>query len=63
MYPGNVSHANVDLGGDPSDIANQLQGVEAEYLFFAAYIQKDTDEENWEANGKLVNTSILRTSK
>lgn len=35
-------------------MAKQLEGVEAEYLFFAAYLQKDTEQENWDVNGGLV---------
>lgn len=35
-YPPNVKHDTVDLTGDAKAIAKQLQGVEAEYLFFAA---------------------------
>ncbi|KAK3168053.1 hypothetical protein OEA41_004499 [Lepraria neglecta] len=35
-------------------MAKQLQGVEAEYLFFAAYLQKDSEQENWDANGAML---------
>ena len=35
-------------------MAKQLQGVEAEYLFFAAYLQKDSEQENWNVNGVML---------
>lgn len=53
-YPANVKHAHIDLTSSPQELAKQLDGVEAEYLFFAAYLQKDTDQENWEANGDML---------
>lgn len=34
-------------------MAKQLEGVEAEHLFFAAYLQKDSDEESWNVNGAM----------
>ncbi|KFY16276.1 hypothetical protein V492_01452 [Pseudogymnoascus sp. VKM F-4246] len=53
-YPSTVKHRHVDLTGDANSIANDLKGVEAEYLFFAAYIQKDSEQENWDVNGALL---------
>ena len=41
----------MDLGGNSTDMAKQLQGIEAEYIFFAAYLEKDTDKELWDVNG------------
>ncbi|EPS44925.1 hypothetical protein H072_1072 [Dactylellina haptotyla CBS 200.50] len=35
-------------------MAKQLQGIEADYCFFAAYLQKDTEEEMSEVNGKML---------
>ena len=32
-------------------MAEQLKGVEAEYIFFAAYLAKDSEEELWDVNG------------
>lgn len=53
-YPSTVKHRHVDLTGDANSIANELKGVEAEYLFFAAYIQKDSEQESWDVNGALL---------
>ena len=53
-YPSNVKHDTIDLTGSTQEMAKQLQGVEAEYLFFAAYLQKDSDQENWDVNGAML---------
>jgi nucleoside-diphosphate-sugar epimerase len=53
-YPPTVKHRHVDLTGSVNMIANELKGVEAEYLFFAAYIQKDSEQENWDVNGAIL---------
>ncbi|KAI9680842.1 MAG: hypothetical protein M1817_004282 [Caeruleum heppii] len=53
-YPANVKHAHIDLTSNAQELAKQIQGVEAEYLFFAAYLQKETDQENWDANGDML---------
>ncbi|KDN70447.1 putative NAD dependent epimerase/dehydratase [Colletotrichum sublineola] len=50
-YPPNVKHGFVDLTRPADKIAKDLEGVEAEYVFFAAYVQKDSEKENWDANG------------
>ncbi len=52
-YPSNVKHDNLDLTQDPKGMAKQLQGVEGEDVFFAAYLQKDNEQENWDVNGKI----------
>ena len=53
-FPPNVVHSHVDLTADVGDMAKALQGVEAEYVFFAAYLQKDTEQGNWDVNGKFL---------
>jgi len=54
-----VKHDTIDLINDAKGMAKQLQGVEAEYLFFAAYLQKETEQEMWDINGEH---SFLRPS-
>ena len=54
QYPSNVKHDFIDLTSDAKEMAKQLQGVEAEYVFFAAYLQKDTEQENWDVNGAML---------
>jgi len=38
-------------------MAKDLKDVKADYVFFAAYLQKDTEQENWEVNGRLIDNS------
>lgn len=52
-YPSNVSHQHLDLTGTAEDIASELRGVEAEYIFFAAYLAKDDEKEATQVNGTL----------
>ncbi|KAI9860194.1 MAG: hypothetical protein M1813_006304 [Trichoglossum hirsutum] len=55
-YPPNVKHERIDLTANKRDLATQLKDVEGEYLFFAAYLQRDTEQENWDANGAILGT-------
>jgi hypothetical protein len=57
-YPSNVVHRHIDLLTSADEMAKQLQGVEVEYVFFAAYMQKDTEKENWQVNG-MANSSTI----
>ena len=50
-YPSNVKHDHVDLTQDAKGMADQLKGIKAEYVFFAAYLQQDTEQGNWDVNG------------
>lgn len=50
--PENATHNHIDLTSSTEDMAKDLKDVEAEYIFFAAYLQKDSEQENWEVNGK-----------
>ncbi|MCJ1257339.1 hypothetical protein MMC24_005164 [Lignoscripta atroalba] len=52
--PSNVKHDFIDLTSDAKAMAKQLQGVEAEYLFFAAYLEKGSEQENWDVNGAML---------
>jgi hypothetical protein len=56
-YPDNVKHGKVDLTEDPHEIAKQLQGVEADYLFFCAYLQKTDEAEQAKVNGEYLDTT------
>ncbi|KAM7219343.1 Iridoid synthase [Rhypophila decipiens] len=53
-YPSNVEHNFIDLTSSAEEMANTLKGVEAEYIFFAAYLQKDSEQENWDVNGDML---------
>ncbi|EFQ25650.1 NAD dependent epimerase/dehydratase [Colletotrichum graminicola] len=54
QYPPNIKHGF---------IAKDLQGVEAEYVFFAAYLQKDSEKENWDANGDMLRNFLAALEK
>jgi hypothetical protein len=51
VYPENTQHQHIDLGGSVDEIASDLKDIAADYLFFAAYLQKDTEQESWDVNG------------
>ncbi|KAK4463678.1 hypothetical protein QBC42DRAFT_198740 [Cladorrhinum samala] len=53
-YPSNVVHNHIDLTSSAQDMAKDLKDVRAEYVFFAAYLQKDSEQENWEVNGSMI---------
>ncbi|KAK4117083.1 NAD(P)-binding domain protein [Canariomyces notabilis] len=57
-YPSNVHHSHINLLDSAEDMAKQLEGVEAQYVFFAAYLQKDTEEENWRTNGDMIDNFL-----
>ncbi|KAL6721078.1 hypothetical protein ACLMJK_000178 [Lecanora helva] len=54
QYPPNVKHDFIDLTGDAKSMAKQLEGIEAEYVFFAAYLEKGSEQENWDVNGAML---------
>ncbi|KAK1991934.1 NAD(P)-binding protein [Colletotrichum falcatum] len=62
-YPPNVKHGFVDLTRPADQIAKDLEGVEAEYVFFAAYVQKDSEKENWDANGDMLRNFLAALEK
>jgi hypothetical protein len=53
-YPNNVKHDTIDLTGNAQEMASQLKDVEGEYIFFAAYLQGSSEQENWALNGAML---------
>ncbi|KAK3330707.1 hypothetical protein B0H66DRAFT_72768 [Apodospora peruviana] len=53
-YPSNVVHNFIDLTTSADEMAKELEDVEGEYVFFAAYLQKDSEQENWHVNGDMI---------
>ena len=39
-------------------MAKQLEGIQADYVFFAAYLQKDSEQEMWDVNGAMLNNFL-----
>ncbi|KAH8833208.1 NAD dependent epimerase/dehydratase family protein [Flagelloscypha sp. PMI_526] len=50
----NIVEHKLDLLGSPQDMAKSLEGVQAEYIFFSAYLAKDSEEEATEVNGTML---------
>jgi len=42
-YPSSVRHNHIDLTASPDELAKELQGVQGDYLFFAAYLADDDE--------------------
>jgi hypothetical protein len=62
-YPDSVIHNHVDLTNSADDIAKDLEKVSGDYLFFTAYLQKDTEQENWDVNGDMLDTFLKALEK
>ncbi|KAM0270233.1 hypothetical protein ACHAQH_009515 [Verticillium albo-atrum] len=62
-FPSNTQHNSIDLTGSADDMAKSLEGVKAEYVFFAAYLQKDTEQENWDVNGDMLQSFLTALDK
>ncbi|KAK5000050.1 hypothetical protein LTR66_001043 [Elasticomyces elasticus] len=54
QYPENVVHNHIDLTASAEEMAKELKGIEAEYVFFAAYLAKDSEEEATKINGDML---------
>jgi hypothetical protein len=54
----NIQHSTLDLQSSASDMAEQPKGIEADYLFFCAYIAKDFEVENVDANVPMVSNLL-----
>lgn len=57
-YPENVIHNHIDLTSSAEDMANELKNVRGDYIFFAAYLQKDSEQENWDVNGQMLSNFL-----
>lgn len=53
-YASNVVHHHINLLDSADDMAKDLKDVEGEYVFFAAYLQKESEQENWDVNGDML---------
>ncbi|KAM0329260.1 hypothetical protein ACHAQA_004564 [Verticillium albo-atrum] len=62
-FPSNTQHSSIDLTGSASDMAKSLDGISAEYVFFAAYLQKDTEKESWDVNGDMLQSFLTALEK
>ncbi|KAF2175624.1 NAD(P)-binding protein [Zopfia rhizophila CBS 207.26] len=62
-YPSNVIHNHIDLTSSADQMAKDLKNVKGEYIFFAAYLQKDSDQENWDVNGTMLANFLQAQTK
>ena len=53
-WPSNVEHKHLDLQASAKDMAKELEGVKPEYIFFAAYLAQDTEEDATKVNGAML---------
>ncbi|KAK4454715.1 nad dependent epimerase dehydratase [Podospora aff. communis PSN243] len=57
-YPSNVVHDYIDLMNSAKDMANNLKDVKADYVFFAAYFQQESEDKEWEVNGNMLSNFL-----
>ena len=62
-YPDNVIHNHIDLQSSPDDMAADLKSVRGEYIFFAAYLAQDKEEDAWEVNGRMLSNFLTALEK
>ncbi|KAF3033832.1 hypothetical protein E8E12_005142 [Didymella heteroderae] len=53
-----VIHHHIDLQSSPDDMAKDLDTVQGNVVFFAGYIQKDSEQENWDVNGAILSNFL-----
>jgi hypothetical protein len=58
--PKNVVHNHIDLTATVEEMTKQLEDVKGEYLFFAAYLQKDSEQEAWDVNGNPFSLTMIK---
>ncbi|KAJ0307194.1 hypothetical protein Brms1b_010082 [Colletotrichum noveboracense] len=57
-FPQNVVQRHLDLCATPEEMARELQGVEADYVFFAAYLEQDTEAKASKVNGDMLDAFL-----
>ena len=54
QYPENVKHQHIDLQSSAEDMAKELQHVQPDYVFFAAYLANPDEAEATKINGAML---------
>jgi nucleoside-diphosphate-sugar epimerase len=62
-YPDNVIHNHIDLQSSPDEMASDLKSVRGEYIFFAAYLAQDKEEDAWKVNGEMLSNFLSALEK
>jgi len=53
-FPDNVKSQHLDLLASAEDMAKELGNIQPEYVFFTAYLAKDSEEEATKVNGAML---------
>ncbi|KAF3004839.1 hypothetical protein E8E13_004588 [Curvularia kusanoi] len=53
-----VIQNHIDLLSSADDMAKDLKDVSGNVVFFAGYMQKDTEQENWDVNGAMLSNFL-----
>ncbi|UPK91875.1 hypothetical protein LCI18_002810 [Fusarium solani-melongenae] len=53
-----AKHVRLDLTAAAETMSDDLKDVDADYVFFAAYLQQDSEEDSTRVNGNIPNTWI-----
>ncbi|KAF1839617.1 hypothetical protein BDW02DRAFT_635501 [Decorospora gaudefroyi] len=62
-YPETVIHNHIDLQSSPDEMAHDLENVRGEYIFFAAYLAQEKEEDAWEVNGRMLSNFLSALEK
>ena len=54
QWPENVKQQQLDLQASAEDMAKELGSVQPDYIFFTAYLAKDSEEEATKVNGAML---------
>src|SRR5690242_2165109 len=53
-----VIYHHIDLLSSVDEMAKDLESVRGNVVFFAGYMQKDTEQENWDVNGAMLSNFL-----
>jgi nucleoside-diphosphate-sugar epimerase len=58
QFSATVQHNHIDLLSSADEMAKDLKDVTGNVVFFAGYMQKDTEQENWDVNGAMLDNFL-----
>ena len=53
-----VKHSHIDLISSADEMAKDLKDISGNVVFFAGYMQEDTEQENWDVNGAMLDNFL-----
>lgn len=62
-FADNVVHSHIDLTSGADQMAKDLKDVSGEYVFFAAYLQEDDEEQMTKTNGDMLDNFLKALDK